>query len=139
MTALKPSPERLIPDLEERLIGKPLQKHLTISYHHFRNVLRRPVEFAQYASTGFRAALKTNSITQSMSGKGNAYDNVVVESFFATLKTEEVDGVSYRTRQQAKTSIFSYLEGFYNTRRRHSSLRYLSPEDFERAHFARAA
>ena len=74
-----------------------------------------------------------------MSGKGNAYDNAVVESFFATLKTEEVDDVSYETRQQAKTSIFSYLEGFYNSKRRHSSLGYLSPNDFERVHFPKAA
>lgn len=94
---------------------------------------------SQYASRAFRAALKANRITQSMSGKGNCYDNAVVESFFATLKTEEVDGASYQTRQQAKTSIFSYLEGFYNPKRRHSSLGFLSPDDFERVHFTRAA
>ncbi len=94
---------------------------------------------SQYASYAFRAELNANNITQSMSGRGNCYDNAVVESFFATLKTEEVDGVSYQTRQQAKTSIFSYLEGFYNTKRRHSSLGYLSPNDFERVHFAKAA
>ena len=74
-----------------------------------------------------------------MSGKGNCYDNAVVESFFATLKTEEVEGGSYETRQQAKTSIFSYLEGFYNSKRRHSSLGYLSPDDFERLHFPKVA
>jgi putative transposase len=74
-----------------------------------------------------------------MSDKGNAYDNAVVESFFATLKTEEVEGANYQTRQQAKTSIFSYLEGFYNAKRRHSSLGYLSPNDLERLHFAKAA
>ena len=74
-----------------------------------------------------------------MSGKGNAYDNSVVESFFATLKTEEVEGANYQTRQQAKTSIFSYLEGFYNSKRRHSFLGLLSPDDFERVHFPEAA
>lgn len=94
---------------------------------------------SQYASRAFRAELKANHITQSMSGKGNCYDNAVVESFFATLKTEEVDGAQYETRQQAKTSIFSYLEGFYNAKRRHSSLGFLSPNDFERVHFAQAA
>jgi len=94
---------------------------------------------SQYASRAFRAELKANHITQSMSGKGNCYDNAVVESFFATLKTEEVEGAHYETRQQAKTSIFSYLEGFYNTKRRHSSLGFLSPDDFERVHFAKAA
>ncbi len=139
VTTLKPSLKRLIPDLEKRLIGRPLQKHSTFSYYHFRNVLRRPIEFTQYASYAFRAELNANNITQSMSGRGNCYDNAVVESFFATLKTEEVEGASYQTRQQAKTSIFSYLEGFYNTRRRHSSLGYLSPNDFETVHFAKAA
>ncbi len=94
---------------------------------------------SQYASRAFRAELRANHIMQSMSGKGNCYDNAVVESFFATLKTEEVEGAHYETRQQAKTSIFSYLEGFYNTKRRHSSLGFLSPNDFERVHFARAA
>lgn len=93
----------------------------------------------QYASCGFRTALKANGIRQSMSGKGNCYDNAVVESFFATLKTEEVEDADYQTRQQAKTSIFSYLEGFYNTKRRHSSLGYLSPDNFERVHFTKAA
>lgn len=94
---------------------------------------------SQYASRAFRAALKANRITQSMSGKGNCYDNAVVESFFATLKTEAVESAHYKTRQQAKTSIFSYLEGFYNPKRRHSSLGFLSPNDFERVHFDRAA
>jgi transposase InsO family protein len=103
------------------------------------NLLHHSDQGVQYASTGFRAALKANSIAQSMSDKGNAYDNAVVESFFATLKTEEVEGANYQTRQQAKTSIFSYLEGFYNAKRRHSSLGYLSPNDLERLHFAKAA
>lgn len=94
---------------------------------------------SQYASNAFRAKLDASSIRQSMSGKGNCYDNAVVESFFATLKTEEVEGANYETRQHAKSSIFSYLEGFYNPRRRHSSLGFLSPDDFERVHFAQAA
>ncbi|CAN5890844.1 hypothetical protein BH24DEI2_BH24DEI2_27880 [soil metagenome] len=93
----------------------------------------------QYASTAFRTELNANGIQQSMSAKGNCYDNAVVESFFATLKTEEAEGVCYQTRQHAKTSIFSYLEGFYNSKRRHSSLGYLSPDDFEGVHFAKLA
>ncbi len=103
------------------------------------NLLHHSDQGVQYASSGFRAALRANGICQSMSGKGNCYDNAVVESFFASLKTEEVEGSGYETRQQAKTSIFSYLESFYNPKRRHSSLGYLSPDDFERVHFAKAA
>ena len=93
----------------------------------------------QYASRAFRAELDASNIIQSMSGTGNCYDNAVVESFFATLKIEEVEDANYQTRQQAKTSIFSYLEGFYNSKRRHSSLNYLSPNDFERVHFTNVA
>ena len=69
-----------------------------------------------------------------MSGKGNCFDNAVSESFFATLKTEEVKprGRSgYNTRQEATTAIFAYIETFYNRTRRHSTLGYLSPLDFE--------
>ena len=108
------------------------------TYHELLDK-QKGVQGVQYASTGFRAMLKANSITQSMSDKGNAYDNAVVESFFATLKIEEVESADYKTRQLAKTSIFRYLEGFYNPKRRHSSLGYLSPNDFERVHFAKAA
>ncbi len=94
---------------------------------------------SQYASNAFRAKLNAGSIRQSMSGRGHCYDNAVVESFFATLKTEEVEDAYYKTPQQAKTSIFSYIEGFYNAKRRHSSLGFLSPNNFERVHFAKAA
>lgn len=93
----------------------------------------------QYASADFKAKLASKQISQSMSGRGNCYDNAMVESFFASLKTEEVEDKYYETRQQAKTSIFSYIEGFYNSKRRHSSLNYLSPNDFERLHFAKVA
>ena len=67
----------------------------------------------------------------SMSRPGNCWDNAVVESFFATLKTELVHHRRFQTRQEAKTEIFEYLEGFYNRRRRHSTLGYLSPAEFE--------
>ena len=66
----------------------------------------------QYASHDFRKTLETAAIQQSMSARGNCYDNAVVESFFASLKTEEAEDKYYETRQQAKTSIFSYIEGF---------------------------
>lgn len=94
---------------------------------------------SQYASTSFQTTLTHYGITQSMSGKGNCYDNAVLESFFATLKTEEVNDSNYETRQHAKTSIFSYIEGFYNPKRRHSTLNYLSPNDFESVYLAKVA
>jgi putative transposase len=93
---------------------------------------------SQYASVDFQHSLKENDMTQSMSGKGNCYDNALAESFFATLKTEEADS-PYQTRQQGKTSIFSYIETFYNPKRRHSALNYLSPNDFEKVYLANVA
>jgi transposase InsO family protein len=86
---------------------------------------------SQYASIDFRKSLKNNDIIQSMSGKGNCYDNAVAESFFHTLKTELVYWERYRTRSEAKSSIFAFIEGFYNITRRHSYLNYLSPFNFE--------
>lgn len=125
--------ERLTDDLTLWALSMATQQRSTAAALHHSD------QGAQYASNAFRNRLKANRITQSMSGKGNCYDNAVVESFFATLKTEEVDGAHYRNRQEARTSIFSYLEGFYNAKRRHSSLGFLSPDDFEQVHFAKAA
>ncbi len=70
---------------------------------------------------------------QSMSGKGNCYDNAVMESFFKTLKIEEVYWQQYLTRDEARKSIFEYIECYYNTKRMHSSLDYMSPQEFENA------
>ena len=86
---------------------------------------------SQYASKLYLKTLKDNNLIASMSDKGNCYDNAVLESFFASLKTEEADKL-YNTRQEAKTAIFDYIESFYNNTRRHSSLDYLSPDEYER-------
>ena len=84
----------------------------------------------QYACTQFRKELKKYRLMQSMSGRGNCYDNAVAESFFHTLKTELVYHESYKTRLAARRSIFEYIEAFYNRVRKHSALGYFSPEDF---------
>ncbi len=70
----------------------------------------------------------------SMSGTGNCYDNAAMESFFGTLKNEQVYHCAYRTRDEARTDLFFYIEGFYNRRRLHSTLGYLSPEAYEQAY-----
>ena len=85
----------------------------------------------QYASRDYRRLLERNGITASMSGKGDCYDNAMIESFWATLKTELVHHQHYATREQAKASIFEYIEVFYNRKRLHSALGYQSPEAFE--------
>jgi len=86
---------------------------------------------SQYASAAYQKLLRDRQITCSMSRKGNCYDNAVIESFFATLKQELVYHREYETRQQAKQDIFEYMEVFYNRRRRHSALGYVSPQEFE--------
>jgi len=85
----------------------------------------------QYACGDYQQLLGEHGITCSMSAAGDCYDNAVMESFFKTLKVECVYQQQYATRQQAMTSIFRYIEGWYNRRRRHSSLGYLSPEAYE--------
>ena len=85
----------------------------------------------QYASDEFQTLLKSHDILPSMSRKGNCYDNAMMESFFGTLKRECINGVVYETKDAARRAIFEYIEVWYNRRRLHSSLGYVSPENFE--------
>jgi putative transposase len=85
----------------------------------------------QYASDGYRQLLADREIRVSMSRKGDCYDNAVMESFWATLKTELVHQTHYATREEARSSIFEYIEVFYNRNRLHSTIGYVSPELFE--------
>jgi len=89
---------------------------------------------SQYASEHHRGILARNGITCSMSRVAQCWDNAPVESFFASLKRELVHDERYTSRDQAKASVFEYIEAFYNRVRRHSSLGFLSPEDFERTY-----
>ena len=86
---------------------------------------------SQYASNNYQRLLREHQITCSMSRKGNCWDNAVMESFFATLKTELIYHERFLTRDDAKLKIFDYIELFYNRKRRHSSLGYKSPVEFE--------
>ena len=86
---------------------------------------------SQYASYLHKDLLEQNGIVQSMSRKGNCWDNAVAESFFHTLKTELVYHEIYETKAQANQSIFEYIEVFYNRQRMHSTNNYLSPVEFE--------
>jgi putative transposase len=84
-----------------------------------------------YASGDYQRLLKDNKLLCSMSRKGECLDNAVAESFFGTLKTELVDHEDYRSKDEAKKSLFEYIEVFYNRRRRHSYLGYISPVEYE--------
>jgi putative transposase len=109
--------------------NRPLERELL--FHSDRGI--------QYASAEFRAQLKGQSVVQSMTGppggrKGNCWDNAVAESFFKTLKAEMIYHCNFDTRRQAKLAIFEYIEGWYNRKRKHSALGYLTPCQRE-AHF----
>jgi putative transposase len=86
---------------------------------------------SQYTSEQFQRLLADNGITCSMSRAGNVWDNSAMESFFSSLKTERTARKVYRTRDEARADVFDYIERFYNPRRRHSKLGYLSPMEFE--------
>jgi len=83
----------------------------------------------QYASKDFRARLKLNGCIQSMSRKGNCWDNAVAESFFHTLKTQFIRHHKFLTRYEAELALFQYIEAYYNRRRRHSSKGWMCPAE----------
>ena len=86
---------------------------------------------SQYASGAYRAELAAHGMIASMSGKGNCYDNAVAESFFSTLEFELLMQSDWHTREDARHSIFRYIEVWYNRKRRHSTLGYVSPAEYE--------
>jgi transposase InsO family protein len=126
-----------------RVVGwaasESITRELTLAALDMALVHRRPAagllhhsdRGCQYASFDYRAALEKRHFVCSMSRKGDCWDNAVAESFFATLKVELVYRTRFATRAAAKRALFDYIETFYNRRRRHSSLGYLSPIDFE--------
>lgn len=87
---------------------------------------------SQYTSQQFQELLAENGVTCSMSRSGNVWDNAAMESFFSSLKTERIRDKRYRTRDAARADVFDYIERFYNTIRRHSTIGYLSPAEFEK-------
>ena len=89
---------------------------------------------SQYARLAFQEQLMEVGAVCSMSGKGDCWDNAVVESFFCTLKREMVSRERFETRKEARLAVFEWIEVWYNRKRRHSSLGYLSPEAFEKRH-----
>ncbi len=100
-----------------------------------QQVLLHSDQGSTYRAYEYLALFKANNITQSMSRKGECYDNAVAESFFNTLKTELVNQQTYQTRAQATSAIFEYIEVFYNKIRRHSTVGYYSPSDYEQAFY----
>lgn len=119
--------------METDLVADALKMALQHRQPAGEKLLHHSDRGVQYASDDYQQILGGHGITVSMSGRGNCYDNAMMESFFATLKTELIHQQNYATREQAKQSIFEYIEVFYNRKRLHSSLGYVSPESFEAA------
>ncbi|MBC7596745.1 MAG: transposase [Kineosporiaceae bacterium] len=93
--------------------------------------MRRPVESAQYTALTFGAELRKHKIEASMGRVKTCYDNAAAESFFATLKNDLVNRYSWPTRHDAQAAIFDFIERWYNNRRLHSTLGYVTPAEFE--------
>jgi len=125
-----------------RIIGWSLADHLrsdlvldalrqALSTRSIKQTIFHSDRGSQYGSTTFRTALTKAGLRQSMSGRANPYDNAWTESFIGTLKHEMLQGGSFDNAADARTEIFEYIEGYYNTHRKHSSLGYQTPNQFE--------
>ena len=101
-------------------------------------VIHHSDQGSQYTSIEFGHRCRDAGVRPSMGSVGDAYDNAMCESFFATLECELLDRCRFKTQLEARNATFAFIEGFYNRRRRHSSIGYLSPIDYERRHHATA-
>ena len=129
-----------------RIVGWSMASHLRVQLNADALTMalrdRRPMpgllhhsdRGAQYAADAYQQLLTGHGIQSSMSRPGDCYDNAVAESFFKTLKAELTDDQTYDSHEQAKASIFQYIQCWYNRQRLHSTLGYLSPDSFEAAH-----
>lgn len=121
-------------------VSNRMKRDLAIRALQMAITLRRPPKGcihhsdrgSQYCSRDYQKLLKKHSFEASMSGKGNCYDNAVVETFFKTLKAELIWRNAWQTRKQVQMALFNYINGFYNPKRRHSTLGGLSPMAFEK-------
>lgn len=122
-------------------IGEQMSSDLVLAALNMAVAQRRPAEVihhsdqgAQYTSIAFGQRCRKLGVRPSMGSIGDAYDNAMAESFFASLECELIDRRSFQTKAEARMALFTYIEGWYNPRRRHSALGRISPLDFERIH-----
>jgi transposase InsO family protein len=107
---------------------------MALARRRAQGVVHHSDQGSQYASIAFGERCRKYGVRLSMGSVGDCFDNALAESFFATLECELLDRHCYRTRAEARMAVFEFIEGWYNTARRHSSLGYLSPLEFERRH-----
>jgi putative transposase len=125
--------------LQAELAIRALQMALSQRSWKAEGLIHHSDRGVQYASTDYTDLLEQNEIQISMSRRGNPYDNARAERFMRTLKEEEVNGADYRDLEDARSRIGEFLDQVYNRQRLHSALRYLTPEEFERASEARGS
>jgi hypothetical protein len=113
--------------------------NMAIGQRRPSDVIHHSDQGSQYTSIEFGKRCREAGVRPSMGSVGDAYDNAMAESFFATLECELLDRRTFKTQAEARMAVFEFIEGFYNPRRRHSSLGYLSPIAYERRHDAGAA
>ena len=141
----------VVPDANSRRIvvgwsmATTLAAQLVLDALNMALLTRRPTgvihhsdQGSQYTSIEFGHRCRDTGVRPSMGSVGDAYDNAMCESFFATLECELLDRCQFKTQLEARNATFAFIEGFYNRRRRHSSIGYLSPIDYERRHHAAA-
>jgi len=106
--------------------------NMALSQRHPTGVVHHSDQGSQYTSFAFGNRCRERGVKPSMGSVGDCYDNALCESFFATLECELLDRHTFRTHAEATKAIFDFIEGFYNTSRRHSGIEYLSPLNYER-------
>jgi putative transposase len=120
--------------MDERLGSQVLLSALRMAYpqRRPREVIHHSDHGTEYTAVAFGKRRKLLGIQMSMGSVGDCFGNAMMESFFSSLEAEVLDRNRFRTRQEARRAIFSWLAGWYNIRRRHSGVDYLSPQEFER-------
>jgi putative transposase len=119
-------------DMTTELVLKAL--NMALQQRKPKGVIHHSDQGCQYTSLAFGKRCKDMGVRPSMGSVGDAYDNAMAESFFATLECELVDRRTWQTKAEARTALFTFIEGWYNPRRRHSALHYDSPMEFEKRH-----
>jgi putative transposase len=120
--------ERMTADLVTAALDMALEQRKPVDVVHHSD------QGSQYTSLEFGSRCRTMGVRPSMGTVGDAYDNAMAESFFASLECELLDRTTFKTKTEARLAVFTYIEGWYNPRRRHSALDYRSPANFERDH-----
>jgi putative transposase len=135
----------VIDAFSRRVVGWAMQNHLRselvlqalqMAYEQRRpgDVIHHSDQGTQYTSIAFGTRCREMGVRPSMGSVGDCFDNAMAESFFATLECELIDRRRFKTQAEAKIAVFDFIEGWYNPQRRHSSLSYLSPMNYEQQH-----